>query len=51
MYKLKNDSISGVHCAITRLRDNTTIPLNPDNSSYQEYLAWLDEGNTPEPAE
>ena len=27
------------------------IPMNPDNTDYQAYLRWLDEGNTPLPAE
>jgi hypothetical protein len=30
----------------------TFIPLNaPDNTDYQAYLRWLEEGNTPLPAE
>ena len=27
------------------------IPKSEDNRHYREYLAWVDEGNTPEPAE
>ena len=28
-----------------------SIPYDPDNTDYQEYLEWLAEGNTPAPAE
>jgi hypothetical protein len=27
------------------------IPFAEDNTDYQAYLKWLEEGNTPEPAE
>ena len=29
--------------------DSAFIPFDPDNIDYQDYLAWLDEGNTPNP--
>ena len=27
------------------------VPINPNNTDYQAYLKWLEEGNTPEPAD
>jgi hypothetical protein len=27
------------------------IPFDESNSHYREYLKWLEEGNTPEPAD
>ncbi len=36
---------------VKRLSDGLNIPANPEIPSYREYLAWLEEGNTPTPYE
>lgn len=51
MYKLLKSFESGSVNGIKRLSDAMTIPLNPDNTDYQAYLRWCEEGNTPLPAE
>ena len=50
MYKLgtTNPLTNTLNC-IFRLSDNASIPLDTDNSDYQQYLAWLAEGNQPLP--
>lgn len=50
MYKLILNEKGNIAC-IYRVADNTSIPTNPDNTDYQEYLKWLELGNTPSPAE
>tara|TARA_R100000005_G_C4820266_1_gene101987 strand:- start:33 stop:206 length:174 start_codon:yes stop_codon:yes gene_type:complete len=36
---------------ILRIADNTFIRMDESVSAYQEYLEWVAEGNTPDPAE
>ena len=50
MYKLYKSIVTEEELII-RLSDGVCIPFDPDNTDYQQYLAWLEEGNQPEPAE
>ena len=53
MYKkLKNDlTNTDFTNQILRKADNATIPFSTGNIDYQEYLKWVDAGNTPEAAD
>ena len=54
-YKLiKNPFTDKVDCV--QLTNSTTnvvliIPYDESNTDYQAYLAWVNEGNTPDPAD
>ena len=52
MYKqVKDPSGNIVTTGIHKLPEMCFIPFDPANTDYQEYLKWLAEGNTPEPAD
>ena len=54
MYKLIKNPMTNQIVAVKKQLDDETvmsIPFDPDNTDYQEYLAWVAEGNEPLPAE
>jgi hypothetical protein len=52
MYKIHKFKTLGIE-QISIIKDNgngyTSFPADPANIDYQQYLKWLDEGNTPLP--
>ena len=54
-YKLFKDPISDNEISVRKTDDNSdqvlSIPLSEGNTDYQEYLAWVAEGNTADPAD
>lgn len=52
MYRLiKASAMLGGPDYVQRIDDGAFIPFDPANTDYQEYLRWLEAGNTPEPAD
>jgi hypothetical protein len=54
MYKLNLNPITKQSCSVNKITEQDSIisiPFDPDNRDYQEYLKWLEEGNTPLPAD
>ena len=52
-YKLLNgrNEDGEIYQNVLKKSEKISIPFDPDNRHYQEYLAWVAEGNTPEPAD
>jgi hypothetical protein len=50
MYKLIKDFGGNIN-SVQRLSDKANIPFATDNTDYQAYLKFLEDGGTPLPAE
>ncbi len=55
-YKLLKDPMHDDVCGVLLKSDDPKhsgwgIPFDPNNTDYQEYLAWVEEGNTADPAD
>ncbi len=54
-YKKLKDRITSEESGVVKKDSNNIadryIPFDPDNTDYQEYLAWVAAGNTPEAAD
>ena len=47
-YKLNSLDSFGKQSSVIKVDTMTYIPYDEENTDYQEYLAWVAEGNTPE---
>jgi hypothetical protein len=50
-YKLVNNKFTGKLSCILADNGFVAIPINNDNTDYQAYLKWLDEGGVVLPAD
>ena len=51
MYKLCKDFLGNIANCCIRTADGACIPFDPDNTDYQAYLKFLEEGGQPLPAD
>ena len=54
LYKFYNSHVTGNLCSVMKDNGNgkfLSIPINEENRDYQDYLAWVAEGNTAEAAD
>jgi hypothetical protein len=49
-YKL-HKNYHGEVVSVFNIEQEISIPFDPDNTDYQAYLKWLEEGNKPLPAD
>ncbi len=50
-YKLIKDIMRNQVTTIYDRQENFYFPITENNRMYREYLAWLEQGNEPEPAD
>ena len=50
-YKLNSLDTFGNQSSVIKVDTMTYIPYDEENTDYQEYLAWVAEGNTAEAAD
>ena len=50
-YKFYKDAVNQTTNVGVIYKEKLWIPLDPDNTDYQEYLAWVAAGNTAEAAD